>query len=305
MLLESLRANPAINANPAIKAPPSLNATVLAGRYSLGKVLGTGGMSLVYRARDEILRQDVAVKVLRPELRDNPRSERRFMREAEVLATVRHPNVVSVLDCGEQTGDEQPSFIVLELLHGMDLWALSRRQTPFALPRLIGFALDVCQGLSALHDRGIVHRDLKPENLFVTKTLDGRELVKILDLGVAYVASDGPIPSDAGEVGSPGYLSPEQLTGSAIVDGRADVWALGVILYELLTDTAPFEGATSYEVSANVLRGAYKPLRQLRPDLPASLTRAVERCLEPKAKNRFESASELARSLCLAHACAA
>src|SRR5687768_80808 len=284
MLLES-------NTNTAIRAPIGLSATVLGGRYSLGKVLGTGGMSLVYRARDELLRQDVALKVLRPELRGNPRSERRFMREAEVLASVRHPNVVSVLDCSESGGEDQPSYLVLELLHGMDLWALSRRQSPFALPRLLGFALDVCQGLSALHERGIVHRDLKPENLFVTKTLDGRETVKILDLGVAYLTSDGPIPSDSGEVGSPGYLSPEQLTGSAVLDGRADLWALGVILYELLTDTAPFEGATSYEVSANVLRGAYKPLRQLRPDLPASLSRTVERCLEPKAKNRFESAT--------------
>ncbi len=296
MLLGSLRANP------AVRAPSSLSAAVLAGRYSLGKVLGTGGMSLVYRARDELLRKDVALKVLRPELRENPRSERRFMREAEVLASIRHPNVVSVFDCHESRGEDQPSFIALELLHGMDLWALSRRQTPFALPRLLGFAIDVCQGLSALHERGIVHRDLKPENLFVTKTPDGRETVKILDLGVAYLASDGPIPSDAGEVGSPGYLSPEQLTGSAMLDGRADLWALGVILYELLTDTAPFEGATSYEVSANVLRGAYKPLRQLRPDIPAPLARAVERCLEPKAKNRFESATALARGLCLANA---
>jgi serine/threonine protein kinase len=296
MLVGSLRANP------VVRAPSSLSASVLAGRYSLGKVLGTGGMSLVYKARDELLRQDVALKVLRPELRENPRSERRFMREAEVLASVRHPNVVSVLDCRESLGEDQPSFIALELLSGMDLWALSRRQTPFALPRLLGFAIDVCQGLSALHERGIVHRDLKPENLFVTKTLDGRETVKILDLGVAYLTSDGPIPSDSGEVGSPGYLSPEQLTGSAVLDGRADLWALGVILYELLTDTAPFEGATSYEVSANVLRGAYKPLRQLRPDIPAALCRAVERCLEPKAKNRFESATALARSLCMANA---
>jgi serine/threonine protein kinase len=295
MLVGSLRANP------VVRAPSSLSAAGLAGRYSLGKVLGTGGMSLVYKARDELLRQDVALKVLRPELRENPRSERRFMREAEVLAGVRHPNVVSVLDCRESRGDE-PSFIALELLSGMDLWALSRRQTPFALPRLLGFAIDVCQGLAALHERGIVHRDLKPENLFVTKTLDGRETVKILDLGVAYLTSDGPIPSDSGEVGSPGYLSPEQLTGSAILDGRADLWALGVILYELLTDTAPFEGATSYEVSANVLGGAYKPLRQLRPDIPTALSRAVERCLEPKAKNRFESATALARSLCMANA---
>jgi serine/threonine-protein kinase len=286
----------------ATKAKANAPSMVLAGRYSCGKVLGTGGMSLVYRAHDDLLRQDVAIKVLRPELRENPRSERRFMREAEVLASVRHPNVVSVVDCGEQRTVEQPSFIALELLEGMDLWALGRRQSPFALPRLLGFALDVCQGLAALHCKGIVHRDLKPENLFVVRTRDGKEMVKIIDLGVAYLASDGPIPSDAGEVGSPGYLSPEQLSGCALVDGRADLWALGVILYELLTDTAPFEGATSYEVSANVLSGTFRPLRELRPDVPLPLARAVERCLEPKAKNRFESATALARSLCMANA---
>jgi hypothetical protein len=274
-----------------------LAAGVRLGPYEIVALLGTGGMGKVYRALDTRLGREVAVKVLEPRSAAAT-ARRRFDREARLASAVSHPHVLTVFDVGEWEG--RP-YVVSELLEGHTLRALLRPGL-VGLGQAMDYAVQVCRGLEALHARGIVHRDLKPENVFVTT--DGR--VKILDLGLAAPmrGSDArePEPWDAvtteggAAFGTAGYMSPEQVRRLP-TDPRSDVFACGVLLYEMLARRRPFQEETAAETMTAVLRREARPLREIDPSLPAPLVRVVERCLAKRPEDRFHSAHDLALAL--------
>ncbi|HEX6739639.1 MAG TPA: protein kinase [Vicinamibacteria bacterium] len=267
------------------------------GPYEIVAPLGAGGMGRVYRARDTRLGREVAVKVLEAGAAAAPGRRRRFDREARLASAVSHPHVLTVFDVGEWDGR---ACVVSELLEGQTLRALLRPGA-LAARQAVDLAIQVCRGLAALHAHGIVHRDLKPENVFVT----GEGWVKILDLGLAVPvrADDGePEPWDAltteggAAGGTAAYMSPEQVRRLP-VDARSDIFACGVILYEMLARRRPFHEETAAETMTAVLRREPRPLAEIDPSLPPALVRVVERCLAKRPEDRFHSAHDLALAL--------
>jgi serine/threonine protein kinase len=260
--------------------------------------LGAGGMGEVYRACDERLGRDVALKVLPAEVAADPDRRRRFEREARAVAALNHPGVVVLHDVGEAGG---VAFLVTELLEGETLRERLRRAAA-PCEKVAEWGASTAEALAAAHARGIVHRDVKPENLFLTR--DGR--LKVLDFGLARELPLGtgpgeddptlPSPTRAGLVlGTLGYLSPEQARGEA-VDGRSDIFSLGCVLHEALTGRRAFAGSTAQDLIAAVLRDEPPDVASTRPDAPAALARVVERCLGKARAERFQSASESDRS---------
>ncbi len=269
------------------------------GHYRVLEKIGSGAMGEVFRARDERLGRDVALKLIRPASSANPDHLRRFELEARAAAALNHPNIVAVYDVGINDGSP---YIVCELLEGK---TLRQRLTEGALPlRLaIEYSLQIAQGLIAAHDRRIIHRDLKPENLFVTA--DGR--VKILDFGVAKLQS---LPEEAGRsaedlttvtksgavIGTVAYMSPEQLRGKA-VDHRSDIFSVGAILYEMLTGRRAFRGETEVDTITAVLREDPPEINLEQASIPLSFQQVIHHCLEKDPENRFQSARDLAFAL--------
>jgi len=259
-------------------------------------------MGEVYRARDAKLNRDVAIKVLPPGLAADTDARARFEREAMAVAALSHPNILAIHDFGEASGQH---FAVMELLEGQTL-RQALEAGPLTSKRATEYARQIAEGLAAAHAKGIVHRDLKPENVFVTR--DGH--VKILDFGLARQVA--PIGAGGGQTTSPtmvggttepgmvmgtvGYMAPEQIRGDA-VDHRADIFAFGVVLFEMLAGKRPFEGATGAETMTAILREEPPPLTSLRDTVPASLERVVDHCLEKQRENRFQSARDLAFAL--------
>jgi eukaryotic-like serine/threonine-protein kinase len=273
--------------------------TVVSDRYEIRELLGEGGMSAVFVAHDRRLRRKVAFKLLSPRLAHSSDIVTRFINEARSLARLDCANVVQVFDAGltGEPGGASLPYMVLELLKGEELRAVADRGV-YTDERAIGWVLDACEGLAAAHGEGIVHRDLKPENLFVVSEPDGGERVKLLDFGIARSLDVDLSLTLAGEgVGSPGYMSPEQLRDASAVDQRTDIWSLGVVLYELLARQPPFRSDSAAELCAMILREKIPPLGELRPDLHPDLCAAVDRCLERDAGQRFENVAELAEAL--------
>jgi serine/threonine-protein kinase len=273
--------------------------TIIGRRFRLGAAIGQGGMSAVFRARDQRLERDVAFKILTPELACSRELVTRFVNEARTLARLDCPHVVRVLDAGvTNEPDTAPlPYMVLELLHGEDLRTQCERG-PLAVERALSFVLEACEGLAAAHAEGVIHRDLKPENLFLCVQPDGTELVKILDFGIARSVSASPTLTLSGEgMGSPGYMSPEQLRDASAADERSDIWSLGVVLYELLAGKPPFQAATPFDLCAQILAGKYRRLEARRPDLPSGLVSVLERCLAVEPAERYQNVVELATAL--------
>ena len=279
--------------------------TKLDGYEVLGP-LGAGGMGEVYRGRDSVLKREVAIKVLPPFVSQDPDRLHRFEHEAQAAAALNHPNILAVYQFGTFGG---APYLISELLEGDTLRQLMQRG-PLAVRRVIDFGVQITKGLAAAHDKGIVHRDLKPENLFVTK--DGR--VKILDFGLAKLTphsslaqhppeagSSGPTLTHQGTepgmvLGTVGYMSPEQVRGKT-VDHRADIFAFGAILYEMLAGKRAFEKATSAETMTAILNEDPSGVSQIAQNTPPGLQRVVHRCLEKNPEQRFQSASDLAFAL--------
>jgi len=267
------------------------------GRYEILEPLGTGGMGEVYRARDVKLDRDVAVKVLPPELASDEERRARFETEARTAASLEHPHIAAVHDVGVADGVH---FIVQELLRGRTLRELIE-DGPVPVHRALLLATEIAEALEAAHGTGIVHRDLKPENVFVTR--EGH--AKVLDFGLAKVVAspDADIDDVATAftrsgtvVGTLGYLSPEQAEGKP-ADVRADVFALGVVLYEMLTGVRPFRGASQRQVLQAILGREPSRLGELREDAPADVEAVVRRCLQKEPSERYASAHELRQAL--------
>jgi serine/threonine protein kinase len=283
---------------PSREAPSSL----FAGKYRLVEPIGAGGVGTVWRAEHVLLHRAVAVKriVLH---RGDPMLVERFLREARIAAAIRHPNVVDVIDFG-QTDDGQP-FMVMELLEGESLLErVAPGRPPLATDQIVDIASQALLGLEAVHRVGIVHLDLKPGNIFLSDLEDGSVFARLLDFGISYsldpnsVLRRGQFGTDARLVcGTPEYMSAEHAEGRADIDARSDVYAVGVVLYELLSGgQLPYTDENPGAILFKILKGVHTPLGELRPDLPA-LCEVVESALAREREARPRSARELRRRL--------
>ena len=269
----------------------------LAGKYKLEALLGAGAMGAVYRATNVAIGRAVAIKVLRPEHGKNAEIVERFLREARAANIVRHPNVVVVLDIGRD--DAGSPFIVQELLEGEDLSAYVARSGRLPVPSALDLLLPVVEAVEFAHARGVVHRDLKPENIFLAK--QGSKLVpKPLDFGISHmkVPDKVRLTSSGSMMGTPAYMAPEQVRGqSDLSDARTDVWALGVILFEIIGGRLPFEGETIPAMFVAIATTDAPSLATVVPAVPDALAKVVERCLRRSPDDRYPTACELARDL--------
>jgi eukaryotic-like serine/threonine-protein kinase len=271
----------------------------VAGKYRVDRVLGEGGMGIVVAATHEQLDEKVALKFLRPVVASNPEIVQRFVREARAAVKVRSEHVARVLDVGSL--DSGTPFMVMEYLDGQDLAQTLAARGPLPVSETITYVLQTCEAVAEAHSLGIVHRDLKPANLFLARRPTGRAIVKVLDFGISKVTSttgDNPVLTKASAVmGSPSYMSPEQMVAAGSVDVRADVWALGVVLYELLTGRLPFIAETMPELVGMILQGGYAPVGALRPDVPPGVQATIDRCLQKDRTLRYPNIAELAAGL--------
>lgn len=263
---------------------------VLAGRYELLGLLGTGGMGAVYRARDRELDEVVALKMLRRELVDMPGMLGRFRQEAKLARRVTHGNVARTFDIGEHEGAK---FLTMEYVDGESLAAVLERERCLPLDRVIEIVEPLCAGLSAAHAAGVVHRDLKPANVLVAK--DGR--IVVTDFGIARAFSGDAQKTQGVPVGTPIYMAPEQVEASPTIDARADIYALGAMLYELITGEVPWDGPSAIAIAARRLTSPPPDPRSRRPDLPDAIATVVLRCMARRPEDRFASAIEVATAL--------
>jgi eukaryotic-like serine/threonine-protein kinase len=271
---------------------------VVAGKYRVDRVLGEGGMGIVVAATHEQLDEKVALKFLRPTVASNPEIVKRFVREARAAVKIRSEHVARVLDVG--TLDSGTPFMVMEYLDGQDLAQTLAGRGPFPVEETVTYVLQACEAVAEAHSLGTVHRDLKPANLFLARRPNGRPVVKVLDFGISKVAAgadDAALTNATAMMGSPSYMSPEQMVAAASVDVRTDIWALGVVLYELLTGKVPFAADTMPELVGMILQREYTPLATLRPDIPQALRAAVDRCLQKDRAYRYPNVATLAADL--------
>ena len=273
--------------------------------YRITATLGIGGMGEVYHAEDTKLGRRVALKILPADMAAKPERLERFQREAKVVASLNHPNIVTIYSVEEAEGLQ---FLTMELVEGDDLERLLP-DDGFPLPKIFDIAVPLADALATAHERGIVHRDLKPANIMLTR--DGR--VKILDFGLAKLGLDSELqlgdqdetalaPSssvltgDGTILGTAPYMPPEQLEGLP-VDHRADIFSVGVVLYELATGRRPFEGSSSIALASSILRDTPPPVSEIKKDLPRHFGRILETCLEKDPERRYQSAKELRNAL--------
>jgi serine/threonine-protein kinase len=271
----------------------------VAGKYRVGRVLGAGAMGVVVRAWHIELEQEVALKFLHPELAMKVDGAERFRREARAAVRIRSDHVARVLDVGTLEGSHIP-FIVMEYLQGRDLARELAARGSLPVDEAARHVLEACDAIGEAHARGIVHRDLKPANLFLAERSGGVQMIKVLDFGISKTLGNGPkglsITEPATLMGSPGYMSPEQLESSRNVDARTDIWSLGVILQEMVTGCLPFDGDSVPQLIRAVISGNRPLLTEYGPAI-AVLEPIVSRCLQQDRALRFQSISELKEAL--------
>jgi eukaryotic-like serine/threonine-protein kinase len=274
---------------------------VIADKYLVERVIGEGGMGVVVAARHVELDERFAIKFLLPEALDNAEAVARFAREARASVKIKSEHVARTLDVGRL--ESGAPYMVMEYLEGMDLATRIVQSGPLPIEQAVVFVLETCEALADAHAMGIIHRDLKPSNLFVIRRTDGTESIKLLDFGISKITrtpnsrSGLDMTRTAAIMGSPLYMSPEQLTSSRDVDARTDIWSLGATLFELLTGKPPFVAETIAELGAKVLTYRTPSVRERRPDVPEALDLVIQLCLAKKAKDRWLNVAELAAAL--------
>jgi serine/threonine-protein kinase len=272
---------------------------IVGGKYRIDGTIGQGGMGVVLAAFDQSLGRPVAIKFLAPERAANEAAATRFGREARAAAAIQSEHVVRVHEVGNLPSGAP--FIVMEKLEGGDLASLVQNRGGLPVDYACDLVLQICEALGQAHARGIVHRDLKPQNLFLTHRSDGSPCVKVLDFGIstpsAEDTSSPKLTSTDMVMGTPLYMSPEQVRSLKNVDARADIWALGAILQELLTTSPPFDGPSASALHAAIAMDAPAPLRQRRPDVNPGVEAVVLRCLEKDPNRRFQHVGELAAAI--------
>ncbi|WP_170229113.1 serine/threonine-protein kinase [Polyangium fumosum] len=277
---------------------------VVAGKYRVQRVLGVGGMGVVVEAEHASLRQRVALKFLHPKVAASDVSVTRLLREARAASAIKSEHVARVLDMG--TLPWGSPFVVMEYLTGIDLRGMLGRRGPLPVEDAVDYILQACEALAEAHSMGIVHRDIKPSNLFLTSRADGSPLIKVLDFGIAKLLRPGGAaqPEDVVTltghgfvVGSPRYTSPERLRDPTDVDPRTDIWSLGIVLHELLTGHSPFEAKTISSLYFRIAADPPARVRDVRPDVPEGLEKAILQCLQKDPDKRTPDVAELAASL--------
>jgi len=274
--------------------------SLLAGKYRVERVLGQGGMGVVVAARHEQLDDRVAIKLMLPSIAVQAEAVARFVREARAAAKIKSDHIARVSDVGTlETGEP---YMVMEYLEGHDLSKVLAARGRLPLEEAVDYLLQACDAIAEAHAMGIIHRDLKPANLYLTRRRDGSPLIKVLDFGISKMvsgvhAADSSMTRTSALMGSPLYMSPEQMNSARDVDGRSDVWALGVILYELLAGEPPFNGYTLPQVCAAILQGPTPDIRQRVTGLPEAAVASIYRCLERDPARRFSGVAELAQAL--------
>ena len=277
---------------------PFLPGEIVAGKYRVDRQLGAGGMGVVLAATHLDLLEPRALKFLSEAALQDAESVERFLREARAASRLKSEHVTRVYDVGRLPSGIP--FMVMEYLEGTDLGAMLKAGGRISVPVAVLYVMQAMEGLAEAHAMGIVHRDLKPANLFLTFRPDGTECVKVLDFGISKIkssAEDIDVTKTHAVLGSPHYMSPEQMESSRDVDARSDVWSLGIILYQLITGELPFKGKTMTEVVAVVFSRPPVPPTKLIEDLPAELEKVILRCLQHDVTARPQNVGELAKAL--------
>lgn len=262
--------------------------TMLDDRYEILEVIGTGGMAVVYKAMCHRLNRYVAVKILRDELANDEEFRKRFQTEAQAVAMLSHPNIVSVYDVSHSDGVE---YIVMELIEGVTLMQYMKKKGALGWKEALHFAVQISKALEHAHEKGIVHRDIKPQNIMILK--DGT--IKVADFGIAALESAQEKKSDQ-TVGSVHYIAPEQARGEQ-PDPRSDIYSLGVVMYEMLTGKMPYDGDTAEQVAMKHITGHPVPPQELNPEIPEELAAITLKAMNSDINARYQSASELLRDL--------
>jgi eukaryotic-like serine/threonine-protein kinase len=279
----------------------TLSGKLLDRRYQVGRRLGEGGMSYVYRAQDAETNATVAVKILLPRLSRDPAAVERLRREATIATRLEHPNVCPILRMGEADG---MIYLVMPYLEGEPLSDHESRRGPFGIAEAIPLLVQMCHGLQHAHELQIIHRDLKPENIMLVPDGTGEDgeprfRAVVMDFGLAKERRAGPevakLTATGIVLGTPEFMSPEQIRGKPL-DGRSDVYALGILAFELFTGQLPFAGKSAQETMIARLRGSPVKMRDVRPELPAKLEAIILRCLDISPAERFQSMDELAHA---------
>ncbi len=271
---------------------------VLAGKYRIDKVLGSGGMGAVVAAHHIQLEDKVALKFLLPEALSKPEAVARFQREARAAVRIKSEHVARVSDVGQL--ENGAPYMVMEYLEGGDLEQMLTRSGTLPPEQAVDFVLQAGEAIAEAHTLGIVHRDLKPANLFCIRAADGHLSIKVLDFGISKVITPGSrhdMTRTASMVGSPMYMSPEQMQSSKDVDARTDIWSLGAILFELLSGRAPFIAETITELAVKVVNEPMPSLTELAPQVPPGLAQVAATCLEKSRDARYQTMSDLALAL--------
>jgi eukaryotic-like serine/threonine-protein kinase len=267
----------------------TLLGTILSGRYRLDARVGAGGMSTVYRAHDETLQRQVAIKLLNREVSSDSDQLERFRREARAVAQLSHPHIVGVIDAGE---DDNRPYIVFEYIEGETLKERIRRQGRLSIPEAVAYAIEIARALGAAHARHIVHRDVKPQNVLI----DEEGSAKVTDFGIARTLDEEGLTADGRVIGTTDYVSPEQALGHHVT-GQSDLYSLGIVLYEMLTGEVPFKGDNQIAVAMKHVREPLPDVQRQRPGISAALAAVVDRAAAKQPADRYADDAELIADL--------